>query len=718
MARDALLRARAPRRWQQHASPMLLRAALVCAVAVVSASVSLPTSAQADTHAPRTPHDASVDAGTPGRGPVTIASFKALYDTGPEIVGTGSVGVFDGDPLTVPEFRHVPMAMSYTSTARVVQLSADGTEIGARSEVTVRPTTAFLSWCGDDTNPQLTDPDTVSLALRGNAGLGADDSTASPLPCAWTAEAHAAGDTTWEQAFQAREFAPNVTGVHTRYVFPLLRDDLSVYRHPLAGDSMANGLPELGGAALTFGSNALDAYSPRTHLNKLTADTLTAQLSEPPTSHQRALIAGLRRETRAAQWPTTLSRFDIEQGLVDVDVRTAGAGGGERRQGQPTGEGEVGEVGEASLGSESTGRDYRPSNFWSASTEALRAQILHPASDPRHFALWPIVRHVYYSVWDASVTDAHALLTMEHDLWARRYARIAVDPQLVDGPESLDAAAEFNAGSGLAAEGTTGEEQLARGRTAQTGRGRGAALPFAQWRYSTMSSMQKAALIAQYESATSERVDGLGLVVDFGAGFGAIAGLVLHNTGFTGGYVLVDMPVQRALHRFYLRLIGVNVVDTIDEFVAAMRANAEATDVSQRRGVALSASVDDMPRVIEAASPWVSGPRLFAATWSLSEIEDLDLRDAVVSSVLGFEAFLVTYQVEFFDVDNAAWFGAWTTRVEEAGHDAGSGSMMWWRSEYLFNSNDDRILVGRRDHKHARGMLSRAAAALAGDTMS
>lgn len=126
----------------------------------------------------------------------------------------------------------------------------------------------------------------------------------------------------------------------------------------------------------------------------------------------------------------------------------------------------------------------------------------------------------------------------------------------------------------------------------------------------------------------------LGLVADFGAGYGSFFRL-LRNLGYRNRYLICDLPVMCALQRFYLRNV----------FGAEAGGQAPAN---------LQWESGNIPATLKREAA-LHSPSLFIATWSLSETP-LSVRDPVVAALAGFSYVLCAYQRSFGSHDNVAWF--------------------------------------------------------------
>lgn len=126
----------------------------------------------------------------------------------------------------------------------------------------------------------------------------------------------------------------------------------------------------------------------------------------------------------------------------------------------------------------------------------------------------------------------------------------------------------------------------------------------------------------------------LGLVVDFGAGYGSFFRL-LRNLDYRNRYLICDLPIMCALQRFYLR-------------------NVFAGEPGGRAPANLQWESGDVPGTLKRETA-LYAPSLFIATWSLSETP-LSVRDPVVPALAGFSYLLCAYQRSFGSHDNVAWF--------------------------------------------------------------
>lgn len=117
-------------------------------------------------------------------------------------------------------------------------------------------------------------------------------------------------------------------------------------------------------------------------------------------------------------------------------------------------------------------------------------------------------------------------------------------------------------------------------------------------------------------------------IFEFGAGYGSLC-RIAHRLGFAGKYIIFDFAEMCALQRYYLSSAGISAVTHACD-IESLRADLENT----------------------------RAPRLFVATWSLSEAP-LEPRRKIAQLLSGFHAFLIAYQQEFAGINNAAFFREW-----------------------------------------------------------
>ena len=240
------------------------------------------------------------------------------------------------------------------------------------------------------------------------------------------------------------------------------------------------------------------------------------------------------------------------------------------------------------------------------------------ADDPREFLQWPVVRKSMF------VSNARYIA----DEW--RYLR------------------------GLPEWGARWRDAL---RESPIGRPR----PYPRYPKSSGNLIHHAYSVARFELETGIKVSDLGLVYEFGGGYGSMARL-FRQLGFQGVYLIQDLPAFSALQRFYLGSLG---------YIAEGKPTKCFSGFDQLR--------DQLAEVAGAS------PKLFLATWSVSE-SPIDIREQVLEHLQSFDYLLIALQHKFEDIDNLKYFQTWKDHfaerlnisVSEIGHLAGNS--------YLFAS--------------------------------
>lgn len=195
--------------------------------------------------------------------------------------------------------------------------------------------------------------------------------------------------------------------------------------------------------------------------------------------------------------------------------------------------------------------------------------------------------------------------------------------------------------------------------------------PVPHWQYpdSSATLIHHAYHWARFEEKTAIRANGIKCVLEFGGGYGSMCRL-LHNLGFQGKYILLDLREFSALQEFFLKSVGVDIHE-LDSFMTAKSGIVCISDLQELYAI--------LSNHIEVSDS------MFIATWSISETP-LSLRNAILPLVSSFKAFLIAYQDCFGEVDNIDFFGNWRETQKD---------IEWydWKIENVPNS---RYLVGKR----------------------
>jgi len=176
--------------------------------------------------------------------------------------------------------------------------------------------------------------------------------------------------------------------------------------------------------------------------------------------------------------------------------------------------------------------------------------------------------------------------------------------------------------------------------------------------------MQHAYHLIRLLEATDLEVSGLGLVADFGGGYGSFFRL-LRNLGYRGRYLICDLPAMCALQRFYLR-------------------NLFPSDPGGEPPANLQWVTQDIPRHLGEQGA-AHRPSLFVATWSLSETPPT-VREAIAPALGGFTYVLCAYQRAFAGIDNARYFQALERSLPQ----------FTWRHAECEVYRNNFYLIGRR----------------------
>lgn len=127
----------------------------------------------------------------------------------------------------------------------------------------------------------------------------------------------------------------------------------------------------------------------------------------------------------------------------------------------------------------------------------------------------------------------------------------------------------------------------------------------------TNNLIHQAYHLQQWEQATGQRVENLKTIVEFGGGYGAMC-LLCHQLGFSGRYIIYDLPEFSLLQQYYLSQCGIEA------------------DWNPRR----------KPRPVD----------LLIGLYSLSEVPPNERNPVRANS------YLFLYSGQWQDYDNVGWF--------------------------------------------------------------
>ena len=148
--------------------------------------------------------------------------------------------------------------------------------------------------------------------------------------------------------------------------------------------------------------------------------------------------------------------------------------------------------------------------------------------------------------------------------------------------------------------------------------------------------------VAQFENMTSENINDLDCIFEFGGGYGGMYRLI-HNLGFKGKYIIFDFPAFSALQQYFIKSIGLEA-HTVDSFKQA------------KSGVICVSDFHVLQDLLLNHVPATNS--MFLASWSLSECP-VDLRNEILPMVTNFKGFLIAYQGQFEGTDNIEFFNDW-----------------------------------------------------------
>jgi hypothetical protein len=197
-----------------------------------------------------------------------------------------------------------------------------------------------------------------------------------------------------------------------------------------------------------------------------------------------------------------------------------------------------------------------------------------------------------------------------------------------------------------------------RWRSAIRERLAGFPFPYPLYPLSSANAIHHAYHLCRFEDHTGLRAHTFRTVCEFGGGYGSMC-RITRSLGFSGQYLIFDLPEFSAIQQYYL---------------GAVRAD----------GVTIS----DPGQLVSSAAR-CDGPSLFIATWSLSE-SPANLRQQILDSVSRFDAFLIAFQDRFGEQDNKAFFGSLPSELSE----------IHWETRPIAHLPGNAYLFGCRNRGH------------------
>jgi len=185
-------------------------------------------------------------------------------------------------------------------------------------------------------------------------------------------------------------------------------------------------------------------------------------------------------------------------------------------------------------------------------------------------------------------------------------------------------------------------------------------VPNTYWPAASTTTFKYVFPMARLEALTGIRVDQINFVFEFGGGYGG-ACRSIHRLGFTGRYLLYDLPEFAALQRYYLEMNRFRV-SHLREFLSINSGITCVSEFAHLKSVLINLPANS----------------LFLATWSLSETPLL-FRKQLRPLIADFALYLIGYQNNFRELDNKRYFADWgkATQREVDWHTENYRSRNW-----------------------------------------
>ena len=158
--------------------------------------------------------------------------------------------------------------------------------------------------------------------------------------------------------------------------------------------------------------------------------------------------------------------------------------------------------------------------------------------------------------------------------------------------------------------------------------------------HSSANLLHHAFHLVNFELSTSFSAVGFDTIVEFGGGYGSMCRL-FNQLGFSGRYIIVDLPPVLALQDFYLTGLGIR-------------------NTTHRRHSMTVDLISSSESSLEAIR--TTGRTLIVATWSLSEASS-QVRSSFLPLVYRSAGMLTAYQDTFDSEDNQLFFDHIATTV-------------------------------------------------------
>ena len=165
---------------------------------------------------------------------------------------------------------------------------------------------------------------------------------------------------------------------------------------------------------------------------------------------------------------------------------------------------------------------------------------------------------------------------------------------------------------------------------------------YAQYPESSCNLIHQAYHLARFQAETSINLLKYDIILEFGGGYGSLCRL-FRNIGYTGKYIIYDMPEFSELQRYFLDLYGQKLA-------------TKKTPLNQDLNFFVS-NIENLISLLSGENI-AAMKTLFIATWSISE-SPLYIRSNLTPHLKDFSSVLIAYQEAFGEVDNVHYFQEW-----------------------------------------------------------
>ena len=148
--------------------------------------------------------------------------------------------------------------------------------------------------------------------------------------------------------------------------------------------------------------------------------------------------------------------------------------------------------------------------------------------------------------------------------------------------------------------------------------------------------------IAQLEERSNTNISELDSVLEFGGGYGCMC-KYFYNRGFTGKYIIYDLPAFSAIQRYYLKANNLPITSLTNT-------------INSGKGIVCISELKEFHTIHDQINKEHNS--LFIATWSLSETS-LAIRNEILNKLDDFDYYLFAYQAQFGEMDNISYFRDW-----------------------------------------------------------